>query len=291
MKKIALILFIFICTYLPGNNHSAEVKQRALFQIEAGSGKNQVFYKVMEGRPYFPRGLCSDGSNFYIGDIHNNRILVVDGQGGFLHEIKNEEFSELDGLYCHAGALWIKVFDHYYETASLIKYTLHGEFIFKTNSPLISLFRQDIVDYYFSKDGIYAIHEDDTVEIVDTDTGKTGKAVPSFWFDDDGYYKLAREKGDWFLYIYDRTKGKLQKRVELISKKNKVPLLRKINSKVYLENHDKDQPRPLLYHYNRHGKVDDKISKETALAKYFDLKYSIGYSHPKADYIEIIQYR
>ena len=291
MKKLLLLLFIFVCTYLPGNNHSAEVQQRTLFQIKAGNGKGQVFYKFMEGgRPYAPRGLCSDGSNFYIGDIHNNRILVVDGKGGFLQEIKNEEFSDFAGIYCHADALWIKIFDHYYETASLIKYTLQGEFIFKTNSPFIGLFRQDIVDYYFSKDGIYAIHEDDTVEIVDADTGKAGKAVPSFWFDDTGYYRLAREKGDWSLYIYDRANGKLQKRVDLISKNNKTPLLRKINSKVYLENHGKDQPQHLLYHYNQNGKVDKKISKEIALAKHFDLKYSIGYSHPKADYIEIIQY-
>ena len=279
------MFFLLICSI------SHAVLQSTLFQIEAGNRKDQVYYRFMENKYYFPRGLCTDGYNFYIGDIHKNRILIVNGSGKFLNEIKNEEFSEIDELYYHFGHLWIKVLDNYYETASLIKYTPMGGFVFKIDPFNMKKVNKVIVDYRISKDGIYAVAQDNTCIRINPDTGEPEKIVPSFWYDKDGYYKLARKKKTWFFSIYDREKGKLKKRIKMISNNNKVMLLRKINSKIYLEKFDEGKKEYFLYHYNHQGEVDEKISRSVAVAKYFDLKFSLGYSHPQTDYIKIVQYK
>ncbi len=289
-KNIRFLFYIFLCIFFCHTYLFAEVKQHTLFQIKAGDSKDQVYYRVLEGRQLSPRGLCTNGKDFYIGDIHKNRILIVDKKGDFLNEIKNKDFSDLDDIYCYTDSLWITILDHYYETASLLKYTSEGKLLFKTNPEIINDTNKMIVDYNIEKGGIYAITQDDTVIKIDTDTGKPDKTAPSFWFDKDGYYRLTREKENWSLSIYNRSQGKLEKKIKLVSKNNKHMLLRKINARVYLEKYDEKQKAYLLYHYDQEGNIDEQINKEFALEKYFDLEYAISLSHPKADHIKIIHF-
>lgn len=289
-KNIHFLFYVFLCIFFYNTYLFAEVKQHTLFQIKAGDSKDQVYYRILEDRQLSPRGLCTNGNDFYIGDIHKNRILIVDKKGDFLNEIKNKAFSDLSDIYCYTDSVWVTILDHYYETASLLKYTSEGKFVFKVNPEIINNKNKIIVDYHIEKSGIYAITQDDTVIKINTNTGKPDKTVPSFWFDKDGYYTLTREKENWALSIYNRSQGKLQKNIKLVSKNNKPILLRKVNDRVYLEKYDEKQKAYVLYHYDQEGNIDEQINKDITLEKYFDLEYAINLSHPKADHIKIIQY-
>jgi len=124
-------------------------------------------------------------------------------------------------------------------------------------------------------------------------TGLPQKVVPSFWFDSQGYYKLARKGTGWILSIYGRENGKLIKRVPIKATAEDTCNLIKKNRKIYLDHYDYEKQKRILYHFNLKGEIDEKLDKKTEiekfLEKYFDKEYILGYSEPECEYIKVIK--
>lgn len=295
MKKIHLAIKILIMMMILSFHSPCllfSFSHKELFRIYSGPDKNQVFYHFMENRPYFPRGLAFDGKNFYIGDIYKERILIVDYQGKYVGEIKNSEFTNMTDPYYLEGFIWVILLDGYFESSSLLKYSKKSKLIFKIDS----LMNKKIFDYHVEKDGIIAIASDDTTIRINPKTGRAQKVVPSFWFDSQGYYKLARKETGWILSIYGRKNGKLIKRIKIEAKAEDSCKFIKKNQKIYLdcaEIYDSKKQKTIIYHYNLKGEIDEKLDKkseiEKFLEKYFDKEYILGYSEPECEYIKVIK--